>query len=127
MRPVVNDADINFIRSFFESNVSGRGLLPAFRMGKQPYGIVPATAWSMWKPDADAGPSEMKMIKFLQKLDTQWTGLIGKVKTMKSIFKNANEDIKTKEFRELLALQSKSTRFFRRLVAGEFLLRSTRK
>jgi len=122
MRPAVNDADIDFIRTFFESNVTGRGLLPAFRAGKQPYGIVPATAWSMWKPDVDASASEIKMIKFLQKLDSQWASLIGKVKTMKTIFKNTNEEVKTREFRELLAFQAKSTRFFRRLVAGEYLL-----
>ena len=122
LRPAVNDADIKFIRSFFESNVTGRGLLPAFRMGKQPYGIVPATAWTLWKGEPDASPSEMRLIKFLQKLDAQWTGLIGRVKTMKSIFKNTNEEVKTREFRELLALQSRSTRYFRRLVAGEYLL-----
>lgn len=123
MRPAINDADVSFIKSFFESHVTGRGLLPAFRAGKQPYGIVPATAWSLWKPDAEASAAEIKMVNFLQKLDRQWTNLVGTVKTMKSVFSgNKTEAQRSKEFRELLTLQSKSTRFFRRLVAGEYLL-----
>lgn len=33
-------------RLFFRRYVSGRGLVPAVRIGKQPYGILPATAFS---------------------------------------------------------------------------------
>ncbi|HEX5025999.1 MAG TPA: hypothetical protein VFV68_12045, partial [Agriterribacter sp.] len=122
LRPAVTDTDIRFIKDFFQQFVTGRGLLPAFRVGKQPYGIIPATAWSAWKPAADASVEEKRLIAFLKKMDDQWNKLVDKVMTMKKAFQNTDEQQLKKDFRELLTYQSSSTRFFRRMVAGEYLL-----
>lgn len=46
MAPVFSDAAVNETRNFFERYVSGRGAIPALRIGRQPYGILPATALS---------------------------------------------------------------------------------
>jgi hypothetical protein len=46
MRPVFSDGDIADTRLFFNRFVSGRGLVPAVKIGKQPYGILPTTAFS---------------------------------------------------------------------------------
>jgi hypothetical protein len=127
LRPNITDADIRFTREFFQNYVTGRGLLPSFRAGRQPYGIVPSTAWSAWKPDSTASAEEKRLIRFLKKLDEQWSKLIGKVKTMKTVFDGANSDQVKKDFRELLSYQASSTRYFRRLVAGEYLLWNTDK
>ena len=40
---------------------------------------------------------------------------------MKKVFENSDENVLKKEFRELLACQASSTRFFRRLVDAEHL------
>jgi hypothetical protein len=46
MNTVFDDATIGRTREFFERHVAGRGALPAVRIGKQPYGLLPATAFS---------------------------------------------------------------------------------
>lgn len=46
MAPVFSDAAIIETRNFFERYVSGRGAIPSLRIGRQPYGILPATALS---------------------------------------------------------------------------------
>jgi hypothetical protein len=46
MAPVFADNTIEQTRDFFTRFVSGRGPIPAIRVGKQPYGILPATAFS---------------------------------------------------------------------------------
>ncbi len=122
MRPNLTNDDINFTKTFFQNFVTGRGLLPSFRVGKQPYGIIPSTAWSAWKTDANASLEEKRLVNFLKKMDEQWSKLAGRVKTMKKIFEITDEQQLKKEFRELLAFQASSTRFFRRLVAGEYML-----
>jgi hypothetical protein len=45
LQPVLDDEDIEFVRAFFTRYVSGRGPVPAVRVGRQPYGILPATAF----------------------------------------------------------------------------------
>lgn len=45
LAPVFSDAAIEFVRSFYTHLVSGRGMLPALRIGRQPYGILPATVY----------------------------------------------------------------------------------
>jgi len=46
MSPVFPRAAVEGTRAFFTRYVSGRGALPAVRIGDQPYGIVPATPFS---------------------------------------------------------------------------------
>jgi hypothetical protein len=43
---IFSDATIEQTRSFYTQFVSGRGALPAIRIGGQPYGILPTTAFS---------------------------------------------------------------------------------
>jgi hypothetical protein len=43
---VFSDNAIEFVRSFYTHLVSGRGLVPAIRIGQQPYGILPTTVYS---------------------------------------------------------------------------------
>jgi hypothetical protein len=44
--PLISDADVEHTRWFFTNYVSGLGGLPALRIGAQPYGILPTTAFS---------------------------------------------------------------------------------
>lgn len=43
---VFGDDAVAFTRDFFTRFVSGRGMVPALRIGSQPYGILPAVAYS---------------------------------------------------------------------------------
>lgn len=43
LQPVLEDATIRRLRNFFNRHVSGRGNIPAIRIGRQPYGILPVT------------------------------------------------------------------------------------
>jgi hypothetical protein len=40
--------DLLFLISHFVEHVSGRGALPTVRVGRQPYGILPATSLDLW-------------------------------------------------------------------------------
>ena len=46
MKPVFSSDAIENTRDFLNQFVVGRGVIPAVRIGKQPYGILPATAFS---------------------------------------------------------------------------------
>ena len=46
MAPVLDPGTIDLTRAFFVEHVSGRGPVPALRIGRQPYGVLPTTAWS---------------------------------------------------------------------------------
>lgn len=49
MKPVLDATDQNKLRSFFTQYVTGRGPLPAVRVGNQPYGILLTSDFSKWK------------------------------------------------------------------------------
>ena len=53
----VDTATADAVHDFFTSRVSGRGQFPAFRVGRQPYGIVLTSAWDAWKEQGIALPS----------------------------------------------------------------------
>ena len=46
LEPVFSERTVRDTREFFNRFVVGRGTLPLVRVGRQPYGILPATAWS---------------------------------------------------------------------------------
>ncbi len=82
LNPVLDDAAIRRTRSFFLNYVSGRGPLPAVRIGRQPYGILPISPFRNleWvqqltgRKDADAF-FLTGLYQLLLKLDTIWRGL----------------------------------------------------
>ena len=46
MQPLVGERTLDDTRRFFTEFVSGRGPVPAVRVGSQPYGILATTAFS---------------------------------------------------------------------------------
>jgi hypothetical protein len=85
LTPIFSDATLENTRWFFTSFVSGRGAIPAIRIGEQPYGVLPTTAFSRmrWnagrKPIAGtvASPSQLTFLgnlwQILRKIDADWT------------------------------------------------------
>jgi hypothetical protein len=69
LSPLVERGTRQQLRTFFHQNVSGRGILPALRVGRQPYGIVVTSDWSNWKfPVSPRSPMtvEQKLHALLQ-------------------------------------------------------------
>ena len=86
MSPLFNESDVETARWFFTSFVSGRGALPTVRIGAQPYGILPTTAFSRIKwissngfksiPGVEspqrASQFLMRLQGILQRMDADW-------------------------------------------------------
>ena len=85
LAPVFTTEAIEQTRQFFWRYVLGAGAVPALRIGKQPYGILPATAFSRmtWMssspgssgglPDADNSlPFLQRLYPILQAIDRDW-------------------------------------------------------
>lgn len=49
LRPVLTEAQQDKLRSFFVRHVTGRGPLPAIRVGNQPYGVLLTSNFEEWK------------------------------------------------------------------------------
>jgi hypothetical protein len=84
MTPVFSDDTISNTRAYFTQYVSGRGAVPAIRIGGQPYGILPTTAFSRigWLNAPQRGVFGDPPLSFLQALlavlravDTDWTAM----------------------------------------------------
>ena len=89
MAPVVTDSAARLTRDFFTGHVSGRGPLPAIRVGNQPYGVLLTSDLSRWKyPEPTPGelavvlrPDEQtpflrKLHALLRKLQSRWDYLV---------------------------------------------------
>ena len=94
MNPVFSKDTIELTRLFCTRYVSGRGTLPAIRVGKQPYGILPTTDYKHmgWfrgqqrRPDflpaalaADPGNFLSRLYEILMDVDQTWTSLLSLV------------------------------------------------
>lgn len=73
--PFLSDADLSFARRHFIDFVRGRGPLPALRVGRQPYGILPVAALSgAHRPAAANAGRARSLADFLDRLRDVWRG-----------------------------------------------------
>ena len=73
MTPLFSRSDTALTRWFFTRYVSGRGPIPAIRVGKQPYGILPAMVFSRYNSGSELGGVFLRRFKgvdYLQRLHT---------------------------------------------------------
>ena len=86
LAPVFSDDAIASTRAFFTRFVSGRGAVPAIRIGGQPYGILPTTAFSRIRWLDPRRPGEpgwndpqldflRSLLAILRAVDTDWTAM----------------------------------------------------
>jgi hypothetical protein len=75
------DDDREFVREYFIDRVSGRGPIPAVRIGKQPYGVLPITTFKSLQFSGSIKPTNnllsipqqrKRLYDFLIKLNTWW-------------------------------------------------------
>jgi hypothetical protein len=83
IKPLVDDATIDQTQRFFTTFVLGRGLLPALRVGTQPYGIVATSTLTAWRWSAnetgDAPGFWEKLLGHLTRLAGDWRAQLPKV------------------------------------------------
>jgi hypothetical protein len=79
MDSAVTAADVAATREFFTRFVSGRGALPAIRIGRQPYGLLPATRFSQLSFPGQGNSYLDRLRGLLSTLDAQWDSLKGSV------------------------------------------------
>jgi hypothetical protein len=95
LTPVFGDETVAQTRAFFSGWVSGRGSVPALRIGSQAYGVLPTTAFSRirWLEEKErgggraiaAGPGEpaptraflSRLLALLRAVDADWTAMSG--------------------------------------------------
>lgn len=81
LAPVFSPQDIANTRAFFTRYVSGRGPLPALRIGEQPYGILPITAFdrlNWFVKDSQKGYLG-QLYTVLKRIDDDWKPLVERV------------------------------------------------
>ncbi len=120
--PALSENKRERLRTFFSKYVSGRGALPVLRINRQPYGILPTTAFSYWSYTGNA-PGENFLGKlwtdFLSKLNIHWKSF------SQTIQSAANQDTLNQRldesFLKMLALSPSSSRFQAQWLSGKGL------
>ena len=130
MAPVVTEQAARQTRTFFTRFVSGRGPLPAVRIGNQPYGILLTSDFSRWKyreidddPFVLVGTFEEQFAfyrdlhGFLLKLEQIWDGIAG---TLPFVGKPGSDS--SDVLMNILGLHPTSVEFFQRIgYSSEYL------
>lgn len=89
LHPIFSEEAIDALRWFFTRFVSGRGWVPAIRIGSQPYGILPTSAIRRWRwmdgrlslnisgagGVAPPGSVLPPLLRTLQALESDWNAL----------------------------------------------------
>jgi hypothetical protein len=112
MRPVFDLETIRQTRHFFARYVSGRGALPAIRVGRQPYGVLPVSVFSRWRASKAQGSFPDDLHQVLRRLDQTWSDLSQRV-----AHAGASADHE-EELLKILGLQASSVEFHHRFGVG---------
>ena len=115
LNKVTGDGAKQQLRAHFTNMVTGRGPLPAIRVGNQPYGIVVTSAFDKWKYPlrenrlSPATSFYQKMYDFLKYMQDAWQA---KVPGLAHISKqgNANDNLM-----KVLGLHPNSVEFYQRV------------
>jgi len=118
--PPLTTADVAWARTHFIESVRAGGPLPAIRVGKQPYGILPVTSLNLWKSttarDEDR-TREVALKDFLLKLWPIWYRTLGQAPR---IGRTSNPD---EDFADIFGLDAISSSYAIQHLMGELYLR----
>ncbi|TAK32845.1 MAG: hypothetical protein EPO28_17505 [Saprospiraceae bacterium] len=119
MGTAFNTHTIQQIQGFFQRHVTGRGSLPAFRVGSQPYGVLVTSDFGRWQWSAQEIIEEEQF----------YNGLLLRLRQLMNFWKAAIFDVKhagdgSEPFQrllEILGLHATSVDYFsRKAVAGQY-------
>ncbi|HEU5060202.1 MAG TPA: hypothetical protein VFU21_26905, partial [Kofleriaceae bacterium] len=78
MAPHIGEATVAATLDHFVAHVRGRGPLPALRVRRQPYGVLPVTSLDRWQPEAGAGSFAHELVRLLRRLRPIWLAAAAK-------------------------------------------------
>ncbi|MFT6502851.1 MAG: hypothetical protein ACJASQ_002982 [Crocinitomicaceae bacterium] len=102
---------INALREFFVSYISGRGFIPAVRIGKQPYGILATTAHSKWDSNTTGEVSD-HVAFYTERFDTVWQQIVNDDKVNYIDKVTATEELAQENFLKVLGLNPASVAYY---------------
>jgi len=115
-------ADWNWAKEHFVAYVRAAGPLPALRVGKQPYGILPVTSLNAWRPKAGQEQQythDVALRDFLLKLRELWRRNLNEVPRVGRSTNPANPD---KDFADIFSMDALSCSYgVRHLMGREYL------
>jgi hypothetical protein len=108
--PILSEQTVARTREFFLKHVSGRGPVPAVKIGRQPYGILPTTAFSRlaW-PDSETAAHRRGLHKLLGVAAVDWQAATGKVTHLGGDHDDAHQALL-----DILALHPTSAEYYQR-------------
>ena len=114
-------------RRFFEDYVTGRGPVPAFRVGNVPYGVLPTTWYSQWVPPAELEEFGALSWDVMRRLNVTWTERLNKFVTYSPILAPNQTALVTpppsrQNILTLLGLEATSAEFYQRYFVGPTLI-----
>ncbi|MBN8787200.1 MAG: hypothetical protein J0I84_08925 [Terrimonas sp.] len=107
--PLVGTATTEAVEAFFSYYVLGRGQIPAIRIGKQPYGILPVSILKDFKPTAVTAPQSQVLDK-VKKLDHLWKSRVAEVD------KVGKTGLTREQFFKIVMLNASSVSFYQRIL-----------
>lgn len=116
-----NFADhLNWARRHFIDYVRAAGPLPAMRVGRQPYGVLPVTSLNAWKPKAGQEQQyarDVALRDFLAKLREVWRANLSQVPRV------GRSDNPDQDFADILSVDALSSGYAVRHLMGQEYLR----
>jgi len=120
LNEVVDDDALPELRGFFSEHVTGRGPVAAVRVGGQPYGILPTSVLTRWRPEqltqrdprlvvARPDRFESALYRVLAQLDDTWSTLAADAAHL------ARAGDVSVSLLDVLGLQPTSAEFFQRV------------
>lgn len=121
LTPSASVTDIANTKAFFNNYVHGRGLVPAFRIGKQPYGVHPATVYSRWTYSNPNVYHSKLYNNILKPLSNTIETLVLQVPSVTKL-KNSSGDDPKATLLNIMGLHPSSVEYHQRFTAGSYLM-----
>lgn len=78
LAPATKEFDLEAARRFYIEHIRARGHYPTFRVGNTPYGILPVSSVSRWRPGPNDTDLERLLARELPKLREFWRAQVGR-------------------------------------------------
>ena len=124
LQPHVSIGERIRAQQFFNEFVTGRGKIPAFRVGNQPYGVIPSTAFTRWTYEEAESETSWEAFynrlnqNFIQPMNYTWGVLADEY--VKGIDVNNTESAPSDLFTNILTLHASSVQYHQRYANGTF-------
>lgn len=122
-QPLISPANIEKTRDYFLNHVLASGMIPAFRVNRQPYGILAVTNFDNWQFHDDEDIYFKNLWeKVLQPFDAFWGTLASKIKNISDPSLNLEHGQFSEEFVRILGLTAGSQNFYQRPLVGNHVI-----